>query len=63
MAVIFIAMALVAETGARLAARGFRPDTFVSPNVPGIGKDHNFRVFDVYTEKLYERSPAAHVDA
>jgi uncharacterized phosphosugar-binding protein len=61
MAAVFIAMALVAETGARLAAKGFRPDTFVSPNVPGIGRDHNFRVFDTYTDRLYERSPVSHV--
>jgi uncharacterized phosphosugar-binding protein len=54
---IFLAMALVAETGARLKARGIKPATFVSPNVPGIASDHNFRVFDAYTEKLYERSP------
>jgi uncharacterized phosphosugar-binding protein len=60
MAAVFIAMALVAETGARLAAKGFRPHTFVSPNVPGIAKDHNFGVFDAYTEKLYERSPVPH---
>lgn len=57
MAVVFIAMALVAETAARLKARGIKPETFVSPNVPGVGKDHNLRVFDTYTEKLYERSP------
>jgi uncharacterized phosphosugar-binding protein len=61
MAAVFIAMALVAETGARLAAKGFRPDTFVSPNVPGISKDHNFGVFDVFTDRLYERTPAHHV--
>jgi|SRR5271157_2165127 len=58
MAAVFIAMSLVAETGARLAARGFEPATFVSPNVEGIAKDHNLRVFDQYTEKLYERTPA-----
>jgi uncharacterized phosphosugar-binding protein len=63
MAAVFIAMALVAETGARLAAKGFLPDTFVSPNVSGIGKDHNFQVFDIYTDKLYERTPAHHVTA
>ncbi len=60
MAAVFIAMALVAETGARLAARGFQPATFVSPNVAGVAKDHNFRVFDAYTRKLFERSPAPH---
>ena len=57
MAAVFIAMALVAETGSRLKARGFKPHTFVSPNVPGVSKDHNFRVFDAYTGKLFERSP------
>jgi len=35
MAAVFIAMSLVAETGARLASDGVRPPTFVSPNVPG----------------------------
>jgi uncharacterized phosphosugar-binding protein len=63
MAVVFLAMALVAETGARLKARGFAVETFVSPNVPGIAKDHNFRVFDAYTEKLFERSPVAYAKA
>ena len=57
MAAVFIAMAIVAETGARLAAKGHQPVTFVSPNVEGVSKDHNFRVFDVFTEKLFERSP------
>ena len=32
MAVVFIAMSLVAETGARLMAKGAQPMTFVSPN-------------------------------
>lgn len=63
MAVVFIAMALVAETGARLKAKGFRPNTFVSPNVAGVSKDHNFQVFDAYTEKLFDRTPAPHVKA
>jgi uncharacterized phosphosugar-binding protein len=63
MAAVFIAMALVAETGARLVARGFEPHTFVSPNVPGVEKDHNFRVFDRYTEKWYNRVPQPLVKA
>jgi len=58
MAAVFVAMSLVAETAARLKAKGFEPPTFVSPNVPGISKDHNLRVFDAYTEKWFER-PAA----
>jgi uncharacterized phosphosugar-binding protein len=60
MASVFIAMSLVAETGSRLAAKGFGLDTFVSPNVPGVCKDHNFKVFDVYTERLFERTPVRH---
>jgi uncharacterized phosphosugar-binding protein len=63
MAGVFIAMSLVAETGARLKAKGFKSPTFVSPNVPGISKDHNLRVFDRYTEKLYERSPVEYAEA
>jgi len=57
MAAVFIAMSLVAETGARLAARGFQAPTFVSPNVEGVARDHNQRVFQAFTEKWYERSP------
>jgi len=62
MAAVFIAMSLVAETGARLGAKGFKPHTFVSPNVPGVAQDHNLRVFDAFTQKFYERSPADHVE-
>lgn len=56
-AAVFVAMALVAETGARLAARGHALTTFVSPNVEGVAKDHNFRVFDEYARRWYERPP------
>lgn len=63
MAVVFIAMALVAETGARLKAKGFKPNTFVSPNVAGVSKDHNLKVFEEYTEKFFERPPVAYVVA
>lgn len=59
-AAVYLAMALVAETGARLAAMGKLPPTFVSPNVAGISKDHNFRVFDAFTRQLYDRSPVPH---
>jgi uncharacterized phosphosugar-binding protein len=55
MAVIFIAMSLVAETGARLVAKGVNPTTFVSPNVPGIEKDHNQRVFQTFSKALFSR--------
>ena len=58
-----LAMALVAETGARLAAKGIKPHTFVSPNVPGVGKDHNLGVFDAYTEALFSRRPVNYVSA
>jgi uncharacterized phosphosugar-binding protein len=57
MAVVFVAMALVAETGARLAARGHQLTTFVSPNVEGVTKDHNSRVFDEYARRWHERGP------
>jgi len=63
MAAVFVTMALVAETGARLKAKGFAPNTFVSPNVPGIAKDHNLRVFDKFTEKLYDRIPVGKATA
>ena len=52
MAAVFVAMALVAETGARLAAAGHAFTTFVSPNVPGVARDHNLRVFDEYARRL-----------
>lgn len=53
-AAVFIAMSLVAETGSRLVARGFNPVTFVSPNVPGVDKNHNAQVFEVYAANLYD---------
>jgi len=58
MAVVFIAMALVAETGARLVAKGVNPMTFVSPNVEGVSKNHNMKVFEEFTRELYSRNPA-----
>jgi uncharacterized phosphosugar-binding protein len=57
MAAVFVAMALVAETGARLAERGHEFVTFVSPNVEGVATNHNFRVFDEYARRWYERPP------
>jgi uncharacterized phosphosugar-binding protein len=56
MAAVFIAMSLVAETGARLASLGFDLKTFVSPNVPGIEKDHNPRVFEHFTRAVAPRN-------
>jgi uncharacterized phosphosugar-binding protein len=55
MAAVFIAMSIVAETGARLAARGLVPPTFVSPNVPGVTEGHNQRVFEAYARRLASR--------
>jgi uncharacterized phosphosugar-binding protein len=55
MAAVFVAMALVAETGARLAARGYPLTTFVSPNVPGVHPGHNQAVFEAYARRLAER--------
>ncbi len=50
-AVITISMALVAETAACLRRKGHHLDTFVSPNVPGIGPDHNEKVFNTYRRR------------
>lgn len=55
MAAVFIAMALVAETGSRLVAKGRVPKTFVSPNVPGVEKDHNQKVFEAFAKAFYSR--------
>lgn len=55
MAAVFVAMALVAEAGARLAARGYPLTTFVSPNVPGVQAGHNQGVFEAYQKRLAER--------
>jgi uncharacterized phosphosugar-binding protein len=55
MAVVYVAMTLVAETGARLVAKGHAPTTFVSPNVPGVAPGHNMRVFETYARRLAER--------
>jgi uncharacterized phosphosugar-binding protein len=57
MAAVFIAMSLVAEIGWRLVAKGVKPVTFVSPNVPGIEKDHNQRVFETFSKNLFSRNP------
>lgn len=58
MASVFIAMSLVAETGARLAKKGYNLVTFVSPNVPGIEKGHNQKVFETYAKRLHDGSAA-----
>lgn len=51
-AAVFVAMALVAETGARLTAKGHTPQTFVSPNVRGTEKNHNQKIFETFTKAL-----------
>lgn len=55
MAAVFIAMSLVAETGARLVAKGHALTTFVSPNVPGIEKNHNRNVFEAFSKAWASR--------
>jgi uncharacterized phosphosugar-binding protein len=57
-AAVSVAMALVAETAARLAERGKVPPTFVSPNVPGVAPGHVDRVYQAFTDFYYSRSPA-----
>jgi uncharacterized phosphosugar-binding protein len=52
---VFVAMSLVAEVGARLTARGYALETFVSPNVPGVAPDHNAKVFEAYARRLAGR--------
>lgn len=48
-AAIVISMALVAEIGRELGARGVSLSTFVSPNVTDVGPDHNAQVYRDYT--------------
>lgn len=55
-AAVVITMALVAETGARLAAKGHKLHTFVSANL-GLPPDHNQQVFVEYTRSLTTRKP------
>jgi len=55
MAAVFVAMSLVAEAGARLAAKGRPLVTFVSPNVAGVKPGHNPAVFEAYARRLAER--------
>jgi len=54
-AAVSVAMALVAETGARLVRSGTKPPTFVSPNV-GLPADHNQEVFRAYERFVAGRS-------
>lgn len=54
-AAVLVAMSLVAETGARLVENGVEPLTFVSPNVPGVSRDHNGKVFEAHARSLRGR--------
>lgn len=49
---VTIAMAIIAQVAAELAARGVNPPVFVSPNVPGIPADNNNRVYEEYERSL-----------
>jgi len=49
---ITIAMAIVAQVAANLAAQGKNPPVFVSPNVAGIPADNNNRVYEEYERSL-----------
>lgn len=57
MAAVFVAMTLVAEVGVRVASRGMKPLTFVSPNVAGVEKNHNQKVFETFARELFKRQP------
>lgn len=49
---VMIALAIVAQVAANLAARGKTPPVFVSPNVSGIPPDHMQRVYAEYERSL-----------
>ena len=51
-AFVTIAMSIVAQVAAELAARGLQPRVFVSPNVPGIPPENNSDVFADYEKSL-----------
>ncbi len=54
-AAVFVAMSLVAECASELKKRGKHLTTFVSPNVPGVQKDHNQKVFEEFTAGFFRR--------
>ncbi len=54
-ATVAIAMALVAQVAEELAKRGVNPPVFVSPNVPGIPRDNNDRVYLEYERSLQRK--------
>ena len=49
---VTIAMAIIAQVAADLAAKGKNPPVFVSPNVAGIPADNNNRVYEEYERAL-----------
>lgn len=51
-AFITIAMSIVAQVAANLAAKGQTPPVFVSPNVSGIPADQMNRVYEEYEQRL-----------
>jgi len=51
-AFITIAMAIIAQVAANLAAKGHTPPVFVSPNVVGIPPDQMNRVYEEYQQRL-----------
>ena len=51
-ATVTIAMAIIAQVGCDLAAKGHNPPVFVSPNVAGIPADNNKRVYEEYERSL-----------
>ena len=55
LAVVAISMALVAETAARLAARGVKFRAFVSPNVSAASAENNTQVFEDYARRVASR--------
>jgi uncharacterized phosphosugar-binding protein len=56
LAAIAVAMSLVAETAAHLAASGGVPPTFVSPNVTGVKPGHLEHVYQAFTDFYYART-------
>ncbi len=55
LAVVAISMAFLAETAARLAARGIKVRPFASPNVGTAAADTNRQVFDDYIRRVAPR--------
>jgi uncharacterized phosphosugar-binding protein len=49
---VTIAMAIIAQVASDLAAKGHNPPVFVSPNVQGIPRDNNDRVYEAYERSL-----------